>query len=363
MSGATSAFQLKARRIAVLRALHLGDLLLAVPALRSLRRRFPDAEVTLIGLPWAASFARRFSRYVDRFVEFPGYPGIGEVSYDAARTERFLTEQRAYGFDLVLQLHGSGQISNRFAIDLGGAVAAGYFVEERPPGLDVAAPYPATLHEIDRNLRLVGMVGGSVTDRSLEFPLTHDDRSEAGALLGPMRDRPLVVLHPGSKLPSRRWMPDRFAAVADALVERHDAGIVLTGTAGEVDVVDAVASAMSRPALCLAGKTSLGGLAAIIEQASLFISNDTGPAHLAAALRTPSIVLYGPGDLERWKPLDSERHQVIRVPVACSPCLYEFCPIDHRCLRAIDPDRVLSAASGRLRAARRRYEPERLCAG
>src|SRR5690348_12355226 len=92
------------RRIAIFRALYLGDLLLAIPALRAIRSHFPDAEITLIGLPWAASFVHRYSHYIDRFVEFAGYPGIDEVPVDPERTEHFLAEQRDYGYDLVDEL-------------------------------------------------------------------------------------------------------------------------------------------------------------------------------------------------------------------------------------------------------------------
>ena len=94
----------------------------------------------------------------------------------------------------------------------------------------------------------------------------------------------------------------------------------------------------------LAGKTSLGGLAAIIDSLDLFISNDTGPAHIANALGTPSITIFGPADYRRWAPLNQSLHRIVRHPVACSPCGFWDCPIDHRCLRKVSPESVLKAA-------------------
>ncbi len=168
-------FQLTGRvpqRIAVVRALHLGDLLLSVPALRGLRAGYPDAEITLIGLPWAESFASRFSAYVDHFLPFPSYPGIDEVTLDRTRTQVFLEQQRAYGYDLVIQMHGSGRTSNPFALDLGGSVTAGYVPSREEPNhrLDFAAPYPDDQHEIDRNLRLVSMLDCPASDSIARIP-------------------------------------------------------------------------------------------------------------------------------------------------------------------------------------------------
>jgi ADP-heptose:LPS heptosyltransferase len=92
-------------------------------------------------------------------------------------------------------------------------------------------------------------------------------------------------------------------------------------------------------------KTSLGGLAAIISELDLFISNDTGPAHIANAVDTPSITIFGPVDPKRWAALDQQRHPYVRRPVACSPCGYWECPIDHRCLRWLTPDMVKASAA------------------
>lgn len=337
---------LSPRRIAIFRALYLGDLLLAVPALRAIRRRFPEAEVTLISLPWAASFVQRFHCYVDRFVEFVGYPGINEVAFDRERTVRFLDEQHHYGYDLAIQMHGSGRTSNSFVIALSSRITAGYYEETPPRQLTLSAVYPRDSHEILRNLRLAALLGCSDLDTRLEFPLYNEDWSEAAGLLRllPWAKRPWIGIHAGAHAPARRWPPAYFAAVADALAQRFDAQIFLTGSHGEESNVQAVAEHMKAPSINLVSKTSLGGLAALIRQLDLFVSNDTGPAHIATAVDTPGVTLFGPTDYIRWAPLDQNWHRGLRRPVVCSPCGYWECPIDSRCLRWLEPSGVIEAA-------------------
>ncbi len=333
-------------RIAILRALQLGDLLVAVPAFSAIRKRFPDAEITLIGLPWAASFVQRYSHYLDRFVAFAGYPGIQEQRFDPEQTARFLSEQQAYNYDIVIQMHGSGQSSNPLAIELGAKMTVGYYEGTPPAGLTLGAPYPHDKHEIWRNLGIAALLNCSHLDPHLEFPLFEEDYAEASALLRslPRADRPCIGLHPGSRPPARRWPAEYFATVANALAQRFEAQIILTGGPDEAQTVQAVLEHMQPPALNLVSKTSLGGLAALIGKLDLFISNDTGPSHIACAVDTPSITIFGPADFQRWAPLDSVHHPFVRRPVACSPCGYWECPIDHRCLRWLSPAMVLPLA-------------------
>ncbi|HLJ35636.1 MAG TPA: glycosyltransferase family 9 protein, partial [Ktedonobacteraceae bacterium] len=342
------------RRIAVFRALQLGDLLLAIPALRAIRARFPQAEITLIGLPWAATFARRFRCYIDRFVEFSGYPGIDEVEVIPERTRQFLAEQRTYAYDIVIQMHGNGQTSNACVLDMGARTTVGYYPEDtdgtpvktdlsRPAfarsaenaasvGTDlsrpfptlfarynghgrdksvptVGTPYPDDVHEIERNLGLARLVGCEKLDERLEFPLFNEDYVEAARLLYelPRANRPWIGIHAGARPPSRRWPAEYFAQVADTLADRFKAQVILTGGHGEETTVQLVAQYMKTPCLNLAGKTSLGGLAAIISELDLFISNDTGPAHIANAVDTPSITIFGPVDPKRWAALDQQQ--------------------------------------------------------
>lgn len=344
------------RRIAILRALNLGDLLVAVPAFRALRRRFPKAEITLLGLPWAEVFVERYRCYLDRFVPFPGYPGIVEGDGTPEQIAQFMAQQQAYHYDLVIQMHGSGKTSNAAALELGGRVTAGYYPTERPEGLTIAAPYPEDKPEILRNLGLVALLGCSDLRPHLEFPVFADDYRVAATVLAELPDwqenqprehstkRPTVALHPGSRCPARRWPVTHFAALADELVERFDARILLTGNADEQAMAQHVIDAMHAPALNLAGRTSLGSLAGLISQVDLFISNDTGPAHIACALDCPSITIFGPAEFERWAPLDSVLHPAVRHAVACSPCGFWECPIDHRCLRWLTPHTVSGVA-------------------
>lgn len=341
------------RRIAVLRALQLGDLLLAVPAFRSLRAGFPEAEITLIGLPWAERFVDRFDCYLDRFVEFAGYPGLVEVPIDEARVETFLAEQRAYDYDLVVQMHGSGRTSNPLALALEGRLTVGFYEGYRLPRLDLGAPYPDHGSEIIRNLELARLLDCPDPGTRLGFPLMPADRVEATTLLSrfPSANRPWIGIHPGARPPARRWLASHFASVGDALADRYGAQIVVTGGPGEEAIAAEVARQMRSRPLNLAGETTLGGLAAIIARLDLFISNDTGPAHLAVALDTPSVTIFGPADPDRWAPLDQQRHPIVRRPVACSPCGYVECPIDHRCLRWIEPEAVLETAEILLRGA------------
>ncbi len=338
--------RLAVRRLAVVRALHVGDLLLSVPALRALRSGFPNAEITLIGLPWARDFVQRFHRYVDRHREFPGYPGLLEVDVVPSRLQAFLDQERAYRYDLVIQMHGSGRASNPFALALGARRVVGYFESTFPDGLWLGAPYPDDRHEIERDLGLARLLGLPGDDTRLEFPLITGEEKAAARLLGSVdAATPVVGLHVGARPPSRRWPTDRFAAVGDALVERFGARIVVTAGPGEEATAAAATKAMKHRPLDLAGQTTLGSLAAVIRRCALFISNDTGPAHVAVAVDTPSVTIFGPADRRRWAPLDQSRHPIAFQPVDCSPCPHWECPIDHLCLGRIQPDQVIGLAS------------------
>ena len=314
------------QRVAVLRALQLGDLLCAVPAFRALRAGLPKAEITLIGLPWARELVPRFHRYLDGFLELPGYPGLPEEPPQPERLPAFLERARAARFDLALQLHGSGGITNPLVALLGARRTAGFFV----PGAwcpDDAGflPYPEGEPEARRLLRLLEFLGFPSVGEELEFPIRSEDREELASLPETRSLVPgqYVCLHPGGRS-AERWGPEAFAQVGDDL-SRRGLSVVLTGVEEERETTRRVASTMAAPALDLAGRTTLGALGALLAGARLLVTNDTGVSHLAAALRLASVVVFTSSDPGRWAPLEPSLHRVApgRAPDAVARVLDE----------------------------------------
>jgi ADP-heptose:LPS heptosyltransferase len=337
-------------RIAVLRALQLGDLMCAVPALRALRAAWPSATITLIGLPWAATFVARFAHLVDRFVPFPGHPAMPERDADLAAFPPFLAAMQAERFDLVVQMHGRGDITNPLALLLGGRTTAGFFPREGScPDPDRFRPWPEQGTEVERCLALVDFLGVPRQGEALEFPFQPGERMAVARLqrelgLAPGR---YVCVHPGARLASRRWPPERFGAVAASLA-RDGHRIVVTGSRDEAALCAHVAAAAGVHAVNLCERTSLGELAGLIGDARLLVCNDTGVSHLAAALRTPSVVVSCGADASRFAPADRARHRVIAFATPCRPCMFTHCPSGHECAAGVSVAQVSAAARAAL---------------
>jgi ADP-heptose:LPS heptosyltransferase len=334
------------RKIAVFRALHLGDFICATPALRALRSRFPSAEITLIGLPWAEDVLRRLP-LVDRFEVFPGFPGVPETPYVPERTGRFLERMQRKEFDLALQLHGDGCVSNGFLTRLGARLSLGYSTaSESDLRLTRVLPWIEEENEVRRWSRLVRLLG-AISDDQVVFPIGPEEEVHARKLLDAASTdaRPRIGIHCGAKLPSRRWPIERFASLGKALSEHAGATLVLTGAEHERPLTARLRRELQGPVIDLTGRTSLGTLGGVIGQLDLLVTNDTGVSHIAAATRTPSVVLFGPSDPRRWAPIDRKRHRIVDAASA-----------GHRhedVLADLDVDRVLETALYMLRAHRR----------
>ncbi|MEH1099021.1 glycosyltransferase family 9 protein [Micromonospora sp. CPCC 205561] len=260
--------------ILVLRALGVGDLVTATPALRALRAAHPDEEVALVAPGWLAPLVDLVGG-VDRLIDTPG---LGALPW-AGPPPR-----------LAVNLHGRGPESHRMLA----RTRPGRLLAHANPdaGHHDGPAWRADEHEVDRWCRLLDRYGipADRTDLDLRRPVP--DGAPAG----------VTVLHPGSKVPAKRWPPDRFAALARELAARGHR-VVLTGSADERATAERVASDAGLPAgAVLAGRTDLGGLAALVAYARLVVSGDTGVAHLATGYRTASVVLFGPVSPALWGP-------------------------------------------------------------
>ncbi|MGA5764238.1 glycosyltransferase family 9 protein [Nonomuraea bangladeshensis] len=341
-------------RIAVLRANAIGDFLLSVPALDALRSAYPDAKLTLLGLPWHAGFLEGRPGPVDEVVALPPITGVSTSEGGHPVPGGLCEGLRERAFDLAVQIHGGGRYSNPFVRRLGARVTAGLRTPDADE-LDRWVPYVDHHHESLRFLEVAALVGGRAGDRAgdragglePQVAVTGRDREELAAAFGAPPPG-LVAVHPGARDPRRRWPVERFAAVADRLGRP----VVVTGSAAERDLVEGVVAAMRRPAVAVAGTLGLGALAALYERCDLVIGNDTGPRHLAAAVGTPTVAVYWCVNLVSYGPLTRTRHRpLISWTTGCPVCGVdgvdprgERCPHDVSWVRDVPVDDVLEQA-------------------
>lgn len=331
-------------RIAVFRALRLGDMLCAIPALRALRKHWPAAEITWIGLPELGALAPRFPQYIDQFVAFPGYPDLPERSCRRAEFLRFAHRWQRH-FDLAVQMHGDGRISNGIVAALKARYLLGFSPDPvASPRDGVFVPYPEG-HEIERLLHLVAAVYPGPSDTALEFPLLAADHREVAALEQScaLRPRGYVCVHPGASVPSRQWPPARFAEVARAL-RQTGLEIVVTGSDADRDATRTLFAELGSGAVDLTGRTSLGALALLLKRAALVITNDTAVSHLASAVGARSLTIVSASDPARWAPLSRDRNRSVwGAAPPCRPCPHWVCPTQHECAVSVPVQRVLEA--------------------
>ena len=319
----------------------LGDLLCTVPAVRALRAARPDLHVALATWPEMAGVVGRMAPWVDELVPFPGAPGIPERPPDGTFAA-WAAEMAARRWDLALQAYGDNPAANAVTASTGARLVGG-FAATATSGLDPAlhVPYPHALHEVDRHLRVLEHLGlPPGASRALEWPLSPDEDAEAAALGLPRGA--YAVLHPGATSPSRLWPVERFAEVADGL-SRAGLQVVVGGVPSEAATTGALVAACSGPVRDLTGRTSLGAYAALLRDAAVVVANDTGTAHLSAAVGGRVVTLFLSGDPRRWRHAP-HLQAVVREDVGCNPCPHLVCPVDHRCATRISADRVLREA-------------------
>lgn len=351
--------------ILLIRPDHLGDLLFTIPALRALREAFPQARITGLVGPWAEAVVASNPRLDEVMLcPFPGFTrqprkSISEPYVVLGRYARLLREK---GFDLALVLRFDHWWGALLAYLARIPRRVGYDIAEVKPFLTDAVPYVPGRHEVEQNLALVEAVSGQLPSPRwavepspgfpLEFPLYTQDREFAARYLaeqGVRDDDLLVCIHPGAGASVKLWRSEGWAQVADALVEEYGAKVILTGSASEAPLVQAITEQMDCQPIVAAGQTTLGQLAALMARCRLVLGVDSGPLHLAVAVSTSTVHLYGPVDSRTFGPWgDPASHIVLTSDRDCVPCNrldYRSDELEnHRCVWDISEAQVAEAA-------------------
>jgi lipopolysaccharide heptosyltransferase II len=370
------------RSVLLIRPDHLGDMLFLTPALHALRAALPDARLTVLAGPWSVDVLRG-NPDVDEVLAcaFPGFarrPKGDPLApyrflYATAATLRGRHSAATYDTAVVLRFdHWWGAW---LAAAAGIPRRIGYDWPETRPFLTQALPYTPGRHEAVQNGTLLAALAAASgwTLGATRFAVSAADHAWAADWLashGWVPGRPLVSIHPGAGAAVKQWPPAAWAAVADALAQEDSAAILLTGSAGERPLTQAVKAAARRAVACMidaAGETTLGQLAALQARCAAVLGSDSGPLHLAVAVNTPTVHLYGPVPPAKFGPwvgetLASQRsptaHVVLLGDCPCAPCDRLDWPAsvlgEHRCMETIAPEQVIAAARGVMRNTSRR---------
>lgn len=337
------------RKIAVLHANGVSDFMFALPALDALRHALPHADIVLLGKSWHEQFWRGRKQPLDRVVIIPPYMGVGENNpnkEDAHKIEQFFTAMGEEEFDMAIQLHDGGLNSNPFIKRLAAKLTIGMKAPEAVP-LDRWIPYVQVQNEIMRYIEVLALVDIQPKHLDPRITLTHADRREFGPFIGDISG-PLIVIHPGAKDPRCRWPAEKFAKVADGLAA-DGASIALNGVTQEREIVAAVLSHMHTPAINLCGRLSLGGLAGLMSQAAVVVSNNSGPLHLATAVGTATVGIFCCASLVNSAPINRTRHRpVVGWRLNCPRCgrntQTDACSHNDSLVADISVDEVLRSA-------------------
>lgn len=349
-----------AQSVLLIRPDHLGDMLFLTPGLYALRRALPAARITVLAGPWAADVLRD-NPDADAVLTcpFPGFERRPKTSFLAPYQRLFAQARSLRGaYDTAIVLRFDHWWGAWLAAAAGIPQRIGYAWPEVAPFLTRAVPYRPDRHEVLQNATLLDALapGSMEALPSTRFYVAAADRAWAAAWLaghGAVDGR-LVAIHPGAGAAVKQWPPAAWAEVASALAAQEGVRVLLTGGPGEHALAEAVAAGLTPPVLNAAGQTTLGQLAALYERSAVVLGSDSGPLHLAVAVGTATVHLYGPVSTIKFGPWgDSARQRVLATNWRCAPCDRLDWPAavlaQHGCMAAITPAAVVAAVRSLIR--------------
>jgi lipopolysaccharide heptosyltransferase II len=342
-----------ARRVLGVRLDTVGDVLMTTPALRALKRAKPDRHLTLLTSAIGAEAARLVEE-IDDIVVYDAPWLKATACRTASEADHAMIERLREGrFDgaVIFTAYSQNPLPSAMLCFLAEIPLRLAHCHENPYQLLtdwVPDPEPETLvrHEVRRQLDLVATIGCRIDDERLSLRVGHEARRAVQALLdaaGVDRSKEWVVVHAGARAPSRRYPADAFADACRRLASERGSQIVFTGDESERDLIATIRAALSMPSVSLAGVLSLADLGALLAEAPLLVSNNTGPVHVAAAVGTPVVDLYALTNPQHtpW----AVAHRVLSRDVPCKYCYKSVCPAGHHeCLRGVAPAEIVGAA-------------------
>jgi len=344
------------QRILLIRPDHIGDMLLAIPAIRALKSSRPRMEIHVLAGPWAAGVLTHVQDVdVVLTIEFPGFHrGEDKQSLTAPYQQliRVSRQLRQIGYGAAIVLRPDHWWGAMLAHAAGIRQRIGYDLPDVVSFLTHAVPHQHE-HVIRQNLRLVERWTGPIADEDVpyHYDVLHEDSRYVSEYLtdfGLAAQHRLLCIHPGSGAWAKQWENSRWAQVADVLHEQLDLTILYTGTSSEHSLIKSIQNRMRHKAFNVAGDFSLSQLAALYKRSAAVIGVDSGPLHLAAAVHTPTVTLFGPADPVEFAPWgDRNQHVVLASTIACQPCRVldwgDDDPENHPCMRDIPVAAVLEA--------------------
>jgi lipopolysaccharide heptosyltransferase II len=324
----------------IVSATGVGDTLWGTPAIRALRETYPQGCIGVLTSPAGFEILKRNPDIDEFFVFRRGAKGIISLPF-------MLKKMRMKKFEVAFIFHSSDRILWPICYLAGPSERIG--LEAKNKGLDFVltkcVPNPQSVHGVEKRLNLVKEMGVHPHPARISIYLDSQDRQVADRFLeahGIDRRSPLIGLHPGAQKPFKCWPARNFVAVGNKLGRKFGSRVIITGDEQEKGLAEEVASRVKN-AVSAAGKLSLRGTAALIEKMQVFITNDTGPMHIASALKTPTVALFSPTDPGVCGPYLDGQSIVIQKPKTCSPCAEKNC--DHPiCMDQITPEEVIEAA-------------------
>jgi len=336
------------KNVLVIKLRYIGDVLLATPTIRAIKAARPDIRVTMM---------------VNRGTEdvLSGNPDLDEIMVldkgSLAAQSRLIAGLRARQFDTVIDLTDGDR--SAFLTRISGApVRIGFNDEHRWRGryyTEVVQPVPGVRHRIDRDLETVKLMSIQAGSKDPQLWLTPEEKNSADQLLdqlGVQRSQPIVILQPGARYWFKAWPSERFAELADRLMSQYGCQVLIGGSDQDIDLAKQIQQMTKSKLIIMAGRTTIKQFAAIAKKSALFVGSDSGAMHIASAVGTPVVALFGPSNPREWAPRGGPV-EVLYKEIDCRSCFHPTCTKgEENCMRLISVEEVTSAVGRLMKNAR-----------